>query len=969
MSPTSSSLPSGLPFELTTAEPSPGGISGHAGLLSGRWSVRLLGRLEASNGDVKLSHFVSQPIAALLARLALLPQRAHPREELIELLWPGVDLAVGRNRLRNAISSLRRLLEPPGVAAGAVLVADRQSVQFAPQASHCDAIEFEAAVRSGDAPRARALYQGELLPGHYDDWVLEHRQRLAVLFERVADAADEADVADVICTAGQVVVPTAARADLANLASDVAHGANPPNPIWPASRPVLPSWLTTFFGRDAERAQLLALVARHRLVTLGGPGGCGKTRLAVEVARGAVGFDCVAFVALADCTDANQCAAQLRVALQLPPPPAAAAVEPLDQVVMMLADHRPLLVLDNFEQLVHAGRGGAIDIVEALLARVPALHLLVTSRRVLGLAGEREFALPPLPQPELHASVAQTARNPSVSLFVDRARSVRPDFQVTPRNHEALAALCRALEGLPLAIELAASRSRAFSPSDMLAALAQRFSLLARGRANGKEGREGRGQARHDSLHGAIDWSWRLLQPREQRFLRALSVFRGGCTALCAQSVCDEPGARELLEGLTGDSLLRSEPDAAGAMRFFMLEMICEYLREQLPADEARPLRQRHRAYFLAQGLALGQRSHAAARDDLPNFVEALQSALDDAEPALALALGVALRGEWDQHGMPAQVRALLERALLQHTLLPPGAQALRVQAHLVLRAALLVAGESDAAQAHVTAALSLAGTAPGLRAAALLGQARQLWECSRGGAQARPLLEEALRLARTEREVETEAGVVATLATVAFHEDDQPDAAITLFGQAQRLYEAAGAEHLANRMLFTAANCHAKQHRYEPALALLAECEHRFVASGHVAALPELANVQGYLYANMVRWHEAEHAFARCAVGAARLQNRYMMAFGLWNLARPLAHRRECEAAALLMAFSQRYWTAHFGALVASDLHHVEQVRRLIRVQIGRTELERHSARGLQLTLAAALELAARSLAPVAAG
>ena len=238
MSPTSSSLPSGLPFELTTAEPSPGGISGHAGLLSGRWSVRLLGRLEASNGDVKLSHFVSQPIAALLARLALLPQRAHPREELIELLWPGVDLAVGRNRLRNAISSLRRLLEPPGVAAGAVLVADRQSVQFAPQASHCDAIEFEAAVRAGDAPRARALYQGELLPGHYDDWVLEHRQRLAVLFERVADAADAADV---MHTAFQILVPAAARAELANLAADVAHGANPPNPIGRRRAPCFPA--------------------------------------------------------------------------------------------------------------------------------------------------------------------------------------------------------------------------------------------------------------------------------------------------------------------------------------------------------------------------------------------------------------------------------------------------------------------------------------------------------------------------------------------------------------------------------------------------------------------------------------------------------------------------------------------------------------------------------------------------------
>ena len=167
-----------------------------------------------------------------------------------------------------------------------------------------------------------------------------------------------------------------------------------------------------------------------------------------------------------------------------------------------------------------------------------------------------------------------------------------------------------------------------------------------------------------------------------------------------------------------------------------------------------------------------------------------------------------------------------------------------------------------------------------------------------------------------------------------------------------------------ANRMLFTIANCHAKKHRFEPALALLAECERRFIASGHVAALPELANVQGFLFANMVRWVDAEQAFARCATGAARLQNRYMMAFGLWNLARPLAHRRQAEAAARIMAFSQRYWTANFGELVISDLRYIEQVRRLIRVQIGAAALDRHWDEGLALPLKVALELAARSLA-----
>ncbi|MBC7732868.1 MAG: hypothetical protein H7306_13360 [Bacteriovorax sp.] len=919
--------PSGLPL--------PGGV----------WAVRLLGAIEARNGDVRLTHFVSQPIAALLARLALLPDRAHPREELVELLWPGVGLDVGRNRLRNAIASLRRLLEPPGVAAGSVLVADRQSVQFAPQACRCDALEFEATVRAGDLAQARALYRGELMPGYYEDWVMEARQRLAVLHERVADADDL-----LLPPRSHAAPPPAVKVAV----NAVPKAPADPSAAWLPAPPTLPNWLTTFFGREAERAQLAALVAAHRLVIIGGPGGGGKTRLAVEVARAASGFDCVAFVALADCTDAGQCVAQLRVALQLPAPPS--ATEPLEQVVVALAGQRPLLLLDNFEQLVHSG---AVAVVEALLARVPSLHLLVTSRRVLGLPGEREFVLAPLPAPELHGSVEQTARNESVTLFVDRARSVRPDFQVTARNHESLAALCRALEGLPLAIELAASRSRAFSPSDMHAALAQRFSLLARSAA-----RSGRGGARHDSLRGAIDWSWQLLQPRERRFLCALSVFRGGWTALGAQAVCDEPQARELLESLTADSLLRSEPDSTGAMRFTMLEMIREYLREQLNDADARLLRQRHRAHFLAHGLALGQRCQAAARDDLPNFVEALQLAVDDDEPGLALALAVALRGEWDQHGMPAQVRGLTERALARHAPLDAGSESLLVQAHLVLRAALLVAGESEAAQAHVAQALALAGARPGPRAAALLGQARQLWERSRAGALARPLLDEALLLARREHEVETEAGVVATLATVAFHEDHQPDRAIALFGQAQRLYEAAGIEHLANRMLFTTANCYIRKHRYEPALALLAECERRFIASGHVAALPELANVQGFLFANMVRWLDAEQAFARCATGAARMQNRYMMGFGLWNLARPLAHRRQCEAAAWMLAFSQRYWTANFGELVASDLRYVEQVRRLIRVQIGAEALERHWARGLELPLAAALECAARSLA-----
>ena len=923
--------------------------------LAGPWNVRVLGALEARNGPLALTHFVSQPIAALLALLALQPDRQHAREELVERLWPGVELDVGRNRLRNAISSLRRMLEPPGVAAGAVWVADRQSLRLAAGACSCDALEFERAVRAGATEHARSLYRGELLPGFYDDWVQDERARLAALFDRVAEADARAGLRTVMRT------ESLAAAAATTLWPD---GRVEPSAPWPQASPVLPIYLTTFFARSAERAQLRDLSAQHRLVTLHGAGGCGKTRLAVEVARAAEGFDCVAFAALADCRDAAQMATQLRQALALPRTPG----DPLEQVIAMLRGQRALLVLDNFEQLVQAG---GVGVVEALLAGAAQLHVLVTTRRVLGLAGEHELALQPLPQPDLHGSVEQVARSPSVSLFVDRARSVRPDFQVTQRNHAALATLCRALEGLPLAIELAASRSRAFSPSDMHAALAQRFDLLAR---RASRGTSASGGARHDSLRAAIDWSWQLLAPVQQRFLLALSVFRGGLSAQAAQAISDEPNAHALLEELTADSLLTSDADASGSMRFFMLEMIREFLHEQLHPADAQRLRQRHRAHYLACGMPLGQRSQAAPHDELPNFIEAVQTAVEDSEPLLALALGVALRGEWEQHGMPVQVRSLLECALLQHGGGAPasmadaaGSEALRVHAHLVLRAALLVAGESEAAQTHATQALALAGQQPALRAAALLAQARQHWERSRGDAAMRPLLDEALPLARQAQAVETEAGVTALLATMAFHLDGKSDEAIALFGHAQQLYELAGIEHHANRMLFTKANCHAKLHRYETAMTLLAECERRFIAAGDVAALPELANVQGFLFAYMVRWRDAEQAFARCAVGSARLQNRYMMGFGLWNLARPVAHRRQPELAARLMAYSARYWTANFSALIDSDLRYVEQVRRLIRVQIGAAATERAWASGATMTLAEALDLAAQSLQPPA--
>ncbi|TMG82463.1 MAG: hypothetical protein E6H74_10780 [Betaproteobacteria bacterium] len=471
------------------------------------WQIQLLGGLRATHGNCVIAQFPSRPIAMLLARLALQPQRRHAREELIELLWPNVELDVGRNRLRQVLSTLRRLLEPPDVPPYSVLSADRQTIGLTPDAVGSDVREFEQFLRQGARAQALDCYRGDLLPGFLDEWIEDERARLSALYERAlarsGDAIEKARAHEPPLLRRDAVPATAAER------APQLHS--------------LPSYVSVFFGREDDKRGVLDALAQHRLVTLAGLGGFGKTRLAVESARAATRFNTVAFVALSECTDAGLIADCIRSALRME----ASQEDVLPQLCAFLGEQDVLLVLDNFEQLVDDGAGVVLDLLE----RLPHLRCLVTSRRVLDVPGERVLVIDPLPVPQASMDAAEAASTPSLALFIDRARGARADFALTDDNRTALIQLCRALEGLPLAIEIAASRIRAYSPTEMCNALAERFALLTR------QGQRGARYGRHASLQTTIEWSWHLLSGAQQQFFAALSVFRGRWTGAAVESV------------------------------------------------------------------------------------------------------------------------------------------------------------------------------------------------------------------------------------------------------------------------------------------------------------------------------------------------------------------------------------------------------------------------------------------------
>jgi predicted ATPase/class 3 adenylate cyclase len=459
----------------------------------------------------------------------------------------------------------------------------------------------------------------------------------------------------------------------------------------------LPVQLTSFIGRDTELVQLRRLLSAHRLVTLTGSGGCGKTRMALQAAADAlVAYpDGAWLVELAPLSEPSLVARQLATVLGIREDvdtsgPGGRTLT--DRLIDHLAARRTLVLLDNCEHLVAACAGLAARLVGAC----PQLTVLATSREPLGVAGEVTFGVPPLAVDSLDP--AEIGGIEAVRLFIDRARLADPNFDLTGESAPAVASICRRLDGIPLAIELAAARTRSLSPQQLDARLGDRFRLLAGGLRTSLP--------RHQTLRAAIEWSHRLLSGPEQVLFRRLAVFAGGFSLEAAERVCandDDLDVLLLVSALVDKSLLVHDP-AQG--RYRMLETIRQFAWDKLiEAGEVQTLRARHRDWCLALAEAADFNGPAAVAwearlaAEVDNFRAALEwegPAGDDG--AKRLRLGGALREFWWSQAQSGEGRHWLERALGAGPDAPAAARA------TALVGAGLLAGE----QGDIASALTL---------------------------------------------------------------------------------------------------------------------------------------------------------------------------------------------------------------------------------------------------------------------
>jgi predicted ATPase/DNA-binding SARP family transcriptional activator/DNA-binding NarL/FixJ family response regulator len=712
--------------------------------------------------------------AALVKLLALARGHRFHREEIMQLLWPDQAPQAAANNLHYTLHHARRTLGATLTSASPYLRLQSEQLALCPGGllwvdveAFDDAASVARRTREPAAyRRAIELYAGELLPAdRYEDWAEARRLELrsaflSLLVELAALYEERGEYGAGIEALGKVLAeePTSEEAHVSlmrlyafsgrqgealgqydrlkevlskelntepgpdgrRLRQEIEAGSFPgerpaggPQPEEPSSagRHNLPAGRTSFIGRERELVEVKRALAMTRLLTLTGVGGSGKTRLALEVAGDLVGAypDGVWLAELAPLADPGLVPQAVARALGVKEQPG----QPLtDTLAETLRTKRTLLVLDNCEHLLD----GAARLVDALLDSCPHLRILATSREALGIAGEVRWTVPSLSMldPQSADTVEELERSESARLFVERASARRPGFSLTPDNTQAVAQICHRLEGIPLAIELAAARVGALSIKQISERLTDSLKLLTGG---------DRTQVpKQRTLRGTLDWSHELLSTNEKKLFGRLSVFAGGWTLEAAEEVgadgsIEGSDVLDLLGRLVDKSLVVAEAEAQGAVRYRMLEPIRQYARERLEeSEEAEAIQRRHAEFFLAlaeeaepevegpQQAAWLERLEA----EHDNLRAALSWSLERGEEAeLGLRVAGALGQFWYLRGYFGEGRRWLEEALAKAS---PASTAARANALHRLSFLAYLQGDLDRAQEASEEGLKLEG-------------------------------------------------------------------------------------------------------------------------------------------------------------------------------------------------------------------------------------------------------------------
>jgi predicted ATPase/DNA-binding CsgD family transcriptional regulator len=481
----------------------------------------------------------------------------------------------------------------------------------------------------------------------------------------------------------------------------------PPAGVSPRPRHNLPAQITTFIGRETQSSDIADLIRDPsvRLVTLTGPGGVGKTRLALQVANGLFPefSDGIHLVNLAPIRQPDRVADTIVSTLN---PDIPAEMSASEILINYLHGRRMLLLIDNFEQVLEAA-----PLLVDLLSAAADLKLLVTSREALGVYGETDYPVPPLSLPNIgHLEmVSDYLQYESIELFAQRARSAKPQFRLSERNLEPVSEICLRLDGLPLAIELAAARTERLAPAELLNQLDRSVAAL-------KIGPRGLPD-RHRTLESTITWSYDLLTDAEKALFAYLSVFQGGFTLGAAERVAGEHvaiGVEDGLESLVGKNLLVQQNEVVEAYRFRILETIHEYARELLSEGNALdPYRHRHAEYFVGLGERVAPMLRGSEQDywigrieaDYENIRSTLAWTLGGGDWQLGLRLVVSMRDYWYHQGPAMDSLRWVELALdIMEQALP----ALRADVGLCAAHVLNHHGQNDSGNAVATDSLAI---------------------------------------------------------------------------------------------------------------------------------------------------------------------------------------------------------------------------------------------------------------------